>query len=181
MDVPIEDISKDDAFQYRLSTKTGDLLESLAREGQREPVDLVGPKPYRIVDGYRRVESVRQLGWKTVKAMVHRDMSNAEAQRMAFVKNVVRKNLSPLDKANAIFQAKRHGRSEEALAKDFGISTKQLKRYEELLDLPAGLQSVGREERASRWRTRRCWRTIGCRMWRSGWDWCTTATCRRSG
>ncbi|MBI3818881.1 MAG: ParB/RepB/Spo0J family partition protein [Planctomycetes bacterium] len=142
VDVAIEDISRDDTYQYRLSAVTGDLKDSLLREGQREPVDLVGSKPYKIVDGFRRVEATRQIGWKTVKAFVHHRMSADEAQRLAFLKNVVRKNLSPLDKANAIRQAKKRGNSLDQLAKDFGISVKQVRRYEGLLDLSSELQRL---------------------------------------
>jgi ParB family chromosome partitioning protein len=141
VDVPIEDISPEEVYQFRLRTTTGDLKDSLLREGQREPVDLLGAKPYKIVDGYRRIAAIRELGWKTVKAFIHKDMTPAEAQRLAFLKNVVRKNLSPLDKANAIHQAKRRGRSLESLAEDFGISVKQVRRYEGLLALPESLQA----------------------------------------
>lgn len=142
VEVPLEDVSRDDAYQYRLAATTGDLEASLRNEGQREPVDLAGSKPYTIVDGFRRVEAIRRLGWKTVKAFVHLRMTAAEAQRLAFLKNVVRKNLSPLDKANAIRQAKKRGRKLDELAADFGISVKQVRRYEGLLDLPAELQKL---------------------------------------
>lgn len=142
VEVSVEDISMDDTYQYRLSTTTADLKASLQHEGQREPVDLTGSKPYKIIDGFRRVEAIRQLGWKTVKAFVHSRMTAEEAQRLAFLKNVVRKNLSPLDKANAIRQAKKRGRSLDELAVDFGISVKQVRRYEGLLDLPGELQKL---------------------------------------
>lgn len=142
VDIPVEDISPDDSFQYRLSTTSGDLKSSLLKDGQREPIDLTGSKPHKIVDGFRRVQAIRQIGWKTVKALVHRGMSTDEAQKLAFVKNVVRKNLSPLDKANAIQQAKRRGRKLDELAEYFNLSVKQLRRYEQLLKLPPELQKL---------------------------------------
>jgi ParB/RepB/Spo0J family partition protein len=142
VEVPIDDISMDDTYQYRLNSTTADLRASLQHEGQREPVDLTGSKPYRIIDGFRRVEAIRQLGWKTVKAFTHARMSADEAQRLAFLKNVVRKNLSPLDKANAIRQAKKRGRTLDELATDFGISVKQVRRYEGLLELSTELQKL---------------------------------------
>jgi ParB/RepB/Spo0J family partition protein len=140
VEVPLDDVSRDDDYQYRLNTTTSDLKSSLEHEGQREPVDLTGSTPHKIIDGFRRVEAIRQLGWKTVKAFVHSRMTAEEAQRLAFLKNVVRKNLSPLDKANAIRQAKKRGRSLTELASDFGISVKQVRRYEGLLALPTELQ-----------------------------------------
>src|SRR3972149_4719217 len=109
-DIPLDDIKADESgFQYRLSANLGDLKHSLAQEGQKEPIDLTGSKPYRIIDGFRRVAAVQALGWPTVKGLVHKGISDEEAHKLAFIKNVVRKNLSPMDKANAIYQAKQRG------------------------------------------------------------------------
>jgi ParB/RepB/Spo0J family partition protein len=140
-DVPLEDIDSDDrSFQYRLSANLGDLKHSLSHEGQKEPVDLTGSKPYRIIDGFRRIGAVKILRWPTVKALVHKGISDEEAHKLAFIKNVVRKNLSPMDKANAIFQAKQRGMKAGDLMEYFGLSDKQLKRYEALLEFPAEVQ-----------------------------------------
>jgi len=143
VDAPIEDIKVDDmTFQYRLGANVGDLKHSLEKEGQREPVDLTGNKPYRIIDGFRRVQAIRSLNWSTVKAFVHRGISDDEAHKLAFIKNVVRKNLSPMEKANAIYQAKHRGMKEKDLAQEFGLSEKQLGRYEALLDFPPEVQKL---------------------------------------
>lgn len=142
-DISLEDIQAEDtSFQYRLSATVSDLKHSLSLEGQKEPVDLMGEKPYRIIDGFRRVEAIEALGWPTVKALVHNGISEDEAHKLAFIKNVVRKNLSPIDRANALFQAKQRGMKEEQLTEYFGLSEKQLKRYEKLLDFPAEIQKL---------------------------------------
>ena len=142
-EIPLDEIRLGDkGFQYRLSTNVGDLKQSIALEGQKEPIDLTGSRPYRIIDGFRRVEAVRALGWSTVKALIHKGISEEEAHKLAFIKNVVRKNLSPMDKANAIFQAKQRGMRASELNEYFGLSEKQLKRYENLLDFPAEIQKL---------------------------------------
>jgi ParB/RepB/Spo0J family partition protein len=140
-DVPLEDINAEDkTFQYRFSANVGDLKHSLINEGQKEPIDLTGSKPYRIIDGFRRVETIRRLGWPSVKALVHRGIDDGEAHKLAFIKNVVRKNLSPMEKANAIFLAKQRGMKASDLMEYFSLSEKQLKRYEALLDFPPEVQ-----------------------------------------
>jgi len=140
-EVALEDLrAEDHTFQYRLSANVGDLKHSLSHEGQKEAVDLTGSKPHRIIDGFRRVEALRALGWPKVKALVHRGISEDEAHKLAFIKNVVRKNLSPMDKANAIFQAKQRGMKPAQLTDYFRLSEKQLKRYEALLSFPAEIQ-----------------------------------------
>jgi ParB family chromosome partitioning protein len=148
-EIALEEINTTDTtFQYRLSSTVADLTVSLRREGQKEPVDLLvskangGPRPYRVVDGFRRLAALRNLGWKTVRAWVHQGMSEEEAHKLAFIKNVVRKNLRPMDKANAIHLAKQRGRTLPDLAREFGLSEKQLKRYEALLTVPPEIQRL---------------------------------------
>ncbi len=142
-DIPVEEIALEDAtFQYRFNSSVADLRASLKHEGQKEPIDLTGSKPYRIIDGFRRVDAVRALGWKAVKALVHKGISDEEAHKLAFIKNVVRKNLSPMDKANAIYQAKQRGRKAAEIAEFFNLSEKQLQRYEGLLEFPSEIQKL---------------------------------------
>ena len=142
-EVPIEDLNlTDDTFQYRLNSRPGRLLRSLASEGQKEPIDVCGTKPHRIVDGFRRVQAIRALGWLRVKALVHPDLSEDDAHAIAFIKNVVRKNLSPLERAEAIRQARRRGKSPSKIAEYLGVSEKQLSRYEALLDFPRGIREL---------------------------------------
>jgi len=149
-EVPLEDIKTDDkAFQYRFTTRVGDLKNSLQVEGQREPIDLTGSKPYRIIDGFRRVEALRALGWNKVKALVHKGISEEEARKLAFIKNVVRKNLSPIEKGNAIYQAKLSGMKAKDLSEFFGMSERQVLRYQELLEFPAEVQKLLVDEKVN--------------------------------
>jgi ParB/RepB/Spo0J family partition protein len=143
-EVPLSRIALSDlTFQYRFPSETASLQESLRTEGQREPVDLVGGPGFRIVDGFRRVTAASALNWPTIKAFVHRDVSEEEAYRIAFTKNVVRRNLSPLERAQAILVAmKKRGLSQGQLREAFGISDKQVRRYLELLEFPPSIQRI---------------------------------------
>lgn len=133
---------QDRTFQYRLVTSISELQHSLALDGQAEPVDLLGEKPYRIIDGFQRLTALRAMGSPTVKAIIHTDMSEEAAHTMAFVKNVVRKNLSPLDKAYAIQKARQRGLSQGDLERIFNLSEKQLLRYTALLAFPPTIQRL---------------------------------------
>jgi ParB/RepB/Spo0J family partition protein len=143
-EVALADIDREDlAFQYRFPSEIATLRLSLEAEGQREPIDLLGKKPYRIVDGFRRIAAATALRWETIKAFVHRDVSEEEAYRIAFTKNVVRRNLSPLERAQAILVAmKKRGLKISDLDEAFGISEKQVKRYLELLKFPDSIQKI---------------------------------------
>lgn len=132
----------DRTYQYRLSCTVEDLKASLRADGQHEPVHLCGTMPYRIVDGFRRIEAAQSLGWPCVKAFVHHDLAEVDAHVLAFQKNVVRRNLSPLERANAIAQAVRHGMTKALLARRLGLSERQILRYENLLTFPATIQQL---------------------------------------
>ena len=58
------------------------LLASLATSGQQTPIVVVAvegqPQQYRVIDGYKRIAALEQLGRDTVQAVVW-DMSEAEA------------------------------------------------------------------------------------------------------
>lgn len=139
----------DRTFQYRLRFSAEDLERSLAMDGQQEPIDLIGPKPYRIVDGFRRLEAARSLGWPSIQAIIHPTLSEDEAHTIAFVKNVVRRNLSPIDQAHAIYKARRRGKTVEAIAKELGRSEKQVHRYEEMPRFPPEVQRLLEDQMVS--------------------------------
>jgi ParB/RepB/Spo0J family partition protein len=143
-DVDLTAIDLDDTtFQCRLSTSAPDLKRSLKAEGQQEPIDLLGAKPpYKIIDGFRRCAAARALGWSSMKAFVHDSLSQDLALRLAFTKNVVRKNLVPMDRAHALWIAQKKGFKKTDLAKAFGISEKQVNRYLQLLEFPKEIQKI---------------------------------------
>jgi ParB/RepB/Spo0J family partition protein len=118
------------------------LRNALAREGQLEPIDLTDSDPHHIIDGFRRLAAIRELGWSTVRAIVRRGVSTERAHQIAFDKNVVRKNLRPIEKANAMRLAIARGCTSRSIASQFGISEKQMRRYEDLLDLPKRLREL---------------------------------------
>jgi ParB family chromosome partitioning protein len=141
--IPVDEIdSSNVTFQYRFTTDTNRLRDAIAREGQLEPIDLTDSKPHRIIDGFRRLAVIRELGWPSVKAIVRRNVSGEAAHQIAFDKNVVRKNLRPIEKANAIRLAKDRGCKTSVIAEQFGISEKQIRRYDALLEFPKPLQQV---------------------------------------
>ena len=134
---------EDTTFQFRFSSESKELVSSLEHESQHEPIDLVGLEPpFRIVDGFRRFAAARELGWHSIEAFVHGDSSEREAMRIAFTKNVVRRNLSSLERAHAIVRARKQGLGRTEIADLFGLSQRQVNRYQELLSLPEHIQSV---------------------------------------
>lgn len=146
-EIPLTAIDTTDRrYQFRLAESVGDLKRSLRAHGQRQPIDLNGNDPFRIVDGFRRVRAATELGWNTIGAFVHRNLGQREALRMAFAKNVVRKNLSALEKANAMYVAQEQGVEKKDLPDVFAISERQVARYLEVLTFPPPIQALLADE-----------------------------------
>lgn len=142
-EIPLEHIDQSDRrFQMRVVTRVSDIKRSLESEHQHEPVELLGPAPYRIIDGFRRCQAATELGWATIRAEVREGLSQDEAFRIAFASNFVRKNLSTLDKANAMRMAMKYGIRKEELPKVFGLSAKQVQRYLDVASLPEAVLAV---------------------------------------
>lgn len=79
-----------------------ELKKSIAEHGLIVPIKV---RPldgkYEIVYGHRRVEAMRRLGWKECEAIVE-GMELGDAHIQAFIENVQREDLSPMDKARAL-------------------------------------------------------------------------------
>lgn len=141
--VPIAEINLlDSTLQFRLVVGLADIKASLKCDGQREPIDLMGKKPYRIVDGFRRVQAAMDLGWPTVKAFVHKNLTEDEAYKIAFLKNVRRKNLTPMEKAHAMHKAQKNGFKQTQLAEAFQITERQVRNYLQILSFPEPIQKI---------------------------------------
>lgn len=146
--LPLEDVSlshialDNKRYQPRISMTYFDIRRSLQRVGQLDPIELLGPKPFTILDGFRRCYAARDLGWTTIKCRIHAGLTDAEALQLAFTRNNGRKNFSSMDKANAMRMAEKLGQSRSAIADMFGLSQKQVGRYLALAALPAHIQSL---------------------------------------
>jgi len=121
---------EDTAFQFRLETNAGSIKQSLAAEGQLNPVSVIAREDrYRLVDGFRRTTAAKELGWAEIHAAIYPAMSDEDSKKMAFVKNVVRRNLSPLERANAMRLAQREGYELDNVAELFGVTSRTVRRY----------------------------------------------------
>jgi len=150
--VPLDLVDlQDRRCQHRLSVVIDDLVDSLHVHGQQVPVILSGSKPpYKIVDGFRRIDAAMRLGWESVQAIVRGELDHRAAFSLGFLENVKRRNLTPMDKANAVYQAASTlEMTEEDVAEAFGLSTRQVKRYRALLDINKRLQQAVEAERIS--------------------------------
>jgi len=85
-------------------------ISSLARNIQAtkmllQPIVVrkIGNKFERII-GFRRIEAVKELGWKEIPAIVLRDISDEEAMLIMLSENIQRENLNVFDQTVGIME-----------------------------------------------------------------------------
>lgn len=144
------DLGKND-FEFRLTTRFNDLVESIRESGQQFPIIArvipdTSPKRYEVISGYRRVKALNKIGIPEVKAIV-RELDDDMAYKVSFMENEKRKNLTGVDKAHAIAKLRVLGKSNGEIQEIYGIGDKQLKRYERVSKFPKALKDAIGEER----------------------------------
>lgn len=147
-EVSIRDIAVEDTtYEFRVVYKISDLVRSIKEEGLQFPVILRGKdKPYQLVSGFRRLRACRQLRMPKIKAIIREDLSDEEAHRLSWLENEVKKSLTPLDKAHAIEKLKSQGKKTEEIAQVFGLSKRQIERYQQIADYPEILKKALKDE-----------------------------------
>ncbi|MEL8056502.1 MAG: ParB/RepB/Spo0J family partition protein [Pseudomonadota bacterium] len=118
----------------RLRPIRSDVVASLAADikanGLLQPI-VVRPDPnfakgFRLIIGAHRLEAVRELGWNDVRATVRSKMSDDQARALEISENLLRVELSPIDRAVFLGEWKRIYEVENPSAKRGGDRKSQV-------------------------------------------------------
>lgn len=134
----VQDISLDEidleGSKFRTRADLGErqiaeLADSIRNEGLINPVVVrrKGDK-YELISGFRRVESVRNLGEHSIKAMVV-SVDDDKAFRIAVSENLKRKSLTPVEIGLMCDRLVGEGKSYGEVGRLMGLSAKQIQRY----------------------------------------------------
>ncbi len=134
------------------------LGESIKKYGMLQPiiVNKIEKKTdrgisyeYQIVAGERRWRASQRIGLKQVPVII-REQSNREKLEMALIENVQRKNLNPIDKAEAFGKLRdEFGLLEKEIGKLAGTSREAIANSLRLLMLPHDVKRALKEEKIS--------------------------------
>lgn len=133
--------------------KLWQLAESLERTGILQPV-VARPHPripghYEIVAGTRRVRAAQRAGLDRIP-VICRNFTAQVGLESALVENLQREGLNPLDAAEGLRRLiQEFGYSQDDLAHRLGVSRSYVANTLRLLNLPAEVQDMVREERLS--------------------------------
>lgn len=94
------------------------LQGSIIRDGLQEPLLVYedGQGNFVVIDGYRRLTAISELGWKTIPCLIKTGITADQAAHLSFVKNMERKRLDPIEIALHI----------KAMRDEFGYTFKEL-------------------------------------------------------
>jgi ParB/RepB/Spo0J family partition protein len=103
-EIPVESI-RDNPFNPRIQYEPEEIRRlaiSLSRNGQLSPIKVrrCGDK-IELVYGHRRVRAVKQLGWRTIKAVVDAKVNDESMLTQALAENIDRENLSDFERARS--------------------------------------------------------------------------------
>jgi hypothetical protein len=90
--------------EVRADADLDTLVESLREHGLLQPVGIrpLADGRFELVYGARRVAAARRLGWTTIQACLHLDLSEAPALVASWAENWHRKNLNARERVAAL-------------------------------------------------------------------------------
>jgi ParB family chromosome partitioning protein len=120
------------------------LAESIRRYGVLQPVVVRRApdgalRPYELVVGERRWRASQRAGRETIPAVVQ-DVEPTELLEVALVENVQRRDLNPIELAQAFRALLDGGRTQDEVGERVGIDRSTVANHLRLLELPKELQ-----------------------------------------
>jgi len=104
-DIPLDQIvvGKNIRLEPEEDGELGNLMESIGRHGQLQPV-LVVPKDgkYELVAGHRRLIAMKARNEATITAVVHDSLDERDVPFLRLAENIQRKQLSPREVVAAL-------------------------------------------------------------------------------
>ena len=134
--------------RHQSARKFADLVLSVRERGILQPIrvrELPDSGQFEIIAGERRWRAAREVGLKELPAVIVRAQSPEQAYIDALVENVVREDLNPIDRAEALGKIKVHLGAqstwdEVAASGILGISRRQIFHLLGLTTLPEAVK-----------------------------------------
>ena len=145
-------IQTDGIINCRKDLQVDDLKASIQAVGMQTPVgvSLGGDNTSPVlVYGFRRLEAMRQLGAEYISARVIEDSDQSYLYLLNLQENVTRKNLSPIEEAEAIQRLLDMGKTSEDFAPALGWSKTLITQRLSLLELSDRVQEALHEDNLS--------------------------------
>lgn len=125
-----------------------ELAQSIREQGLLQPITVrpIELGKYEVVCGARRFLATGTLNWETVPTII-REMTNEEALDAMITENLQRKDVNPLEEADAFRLLQEQGKTVADLAVKFGKSERYIRDRISLCELMPGLASALNDDR----------------------------------
>lgn len=117
----------------------GDLARSIREQGILQPL-VVQPHPrreghYRIIAGHRRYAAAKLAGLDAVPAIIRHGLSDEQVLELMLVENCQRRELGPMEKAEAMDSLRQRGYTQARIAQRTGLTSGTVSFYLSLMAL----------------------------------------------
>ena len=145
-ELAVSDIAPNPAQPRRRfdDTELARLADSIKRHGVLQPVvvrrsEAGAARPYELVVGERRWRASQRAGRATIPAVVQ-DVEPSALLEVALIENVQRRDLNPIELAQAFRTLLDVGHTQEQIGQRVGIDRSSVANHLRLLELPKELQ-----------------------------------------
>ena len=140
-------------FQPRINIKLeplNELIASIKQNGLLQPIVVTKQKDnkYIIVAGHRRFEAYKEIGRKSIKAVVKEDLSDKDLAILSLTENIMRENLHPIENAIAMKNMLDNKviENQTKLAEYLGLSKGYISKLMGILKLPIRVIELIKED-----------------------------------
>lgn len=138
-EVSIDQI-KPSPYQLRLSFQTEDLKEEIQKDGLLSPIIVrVKNGYYELIDGQRRLEALKELGWKKVPVEIQ-EVDDGKARLMVYKLNSIRESYTTEEKARYFKKLHDEGMTPYAIGQEFRIDDNIIRAYLNIFKFPEDIQ-----------------------------------------
>jgi ParB family chromosome partitioning protein len=118
-------------------------LDAYLAERPQRTNDVDDGARYIVIDGHRRLEAARRAGVDTIRVTINNDLVSTDESLLeaAFVANVHRDDMNPLEQAHALKKLVEFYGSQNKAAKRLGIGQSTISSKLSILDLDPALQA----------------------------------------
>lgn len=133
LDIPLARISPDPGQPRKVFDEDAlaQLAESMRSRGLLQPI-AVRPAfggtggEYLLIAGERRWRAAGILDWRSIPAIVRRDVDVEDATKLQLLENIVRQDLDPVEEANALKKMLDEGYTLKELGESLGMAPSQI-------------------------------------------------------
>jgi len=133
---------KPSPYQLRLTFKTEDLKQEIERDGLLSPL-IVRKKDgfYELIDGQRRFESLKELGWKKVPVEIQQ-VDDKKARLMVYKLNSIRESYSVEEKARYFKRLYDEGMTFYQIGKELNVDDSWVLAHINVFKFPEDIQGA---------------------------------------